>query len=187
MSFIDIHDAASVSRLLGLLIPLLVALATKKIASSGLKGIVNLVLSAIGGSAAYLIADTGGYDFNGFVNAAINTFVVSIVSYYGVYKPTGVSDTVAVKTSAFGLGKPVLQTDDALDEVEVPVTQPDEDVEAVSDESDVDPQDEVVEPVSEPSTPSPRKRTPRRVRAIADVTVTVVEEKPRLKKRPKDF
>ena len=121
MDFINIEDPANAAKLVGLIVPLLVALVTKKIASSGLKGVLNLGLSAIAGSAAYLVAETGGYDLGGFANATINAFVVSIVAYYGVYRPTGVSESVAAKTSDFGLGKPALQTDDAVEAVEVPV------------------------------------------------------------------
>lgn len=120
MNFFDLQNATTVAQLIGLGVPLLVALITKRFASSGLKGVLNLVLSAIAGSATYLVAADGSYDVTGFVNATLNVFLVSIAAYYGVYKPTGVSASIAANTSRFGLGKPVLQTDDTVVPVEIP-------------------------------------------------------------------
>lgn len=108
-------DAATASRALGLLIPLLVALLTKRVASSRTKAVLNIVASALAGSAAYLVAADGGYDVEGFVNAALNTIIVSVATYYGLYKPTGITDTVQNKTANFGIGrKPELETDDKV-------------------------------------------------------------------------
>ncbi len=117
MDFFNLGDPATASRFIGLAIPLLVALVTKRVASRGLKGVLNLVLSAVGGSAVYLVAKDGGYDVEGFVNATLNAFVVSVATYYGVYKPTGVSAKLQNKTAGFGLGKPALQTEDAAGSV----------------------------------------------------------------------
>lgn len=97
-------DAASASRLIGLVVPLLVALLTRRWASDRLKSVLNVLSSAVLGSAVYLMAADGGYDLEGFFNSFLNTLVVSIVSYYGFYKPTGVAGSVAEKTEGFGLG-----------------------------------------------------------------------------------
>lgn len=106
-------NAETVARLLGLLIPILVALVTKSSASSGLKGVLNFVGSALAGSTVYLVAQDGGYDWRGFVNASINTLLVSAASYYTLYKSTGVTDTINVKTGKFGIGRPpVVETDE---------------------------------------------------------------------------
>lgn len=126
----DLNDPTAVARLIGLLVPLAVALVTKRVASQGLKGVLNALLSAIGGSVAYLVTKDNGYDFEGFVNAVASAFVVSITAYYGVYKPTGLTGSVADATANFGLGpKPVLETDDkgkesAQDSAGVPVPTP---------------------------------------------------------------
>jgi hypothetical protein len=106
-------EATNVVRLLGLLIPLLTALLTKKLASQGLKAVVTLISSVLLGSIAYLVAADGGYDWEGFVNAFINAFLPAIAAYYGLWKPTGVAGTVANKTARFGVGSPpMLQTSD---------------------------------------------------------------------------
>jgi hypothetical protein len=106
------YAAATVARLLAFLVPLFVAFITKKWASAGLKGFLNLVSSAVVGSVTYLVSADGNYDWRGFVNATLNVFVVSVIAYYGVLKPTGLSDTVATKTRSFGLGKPEMETED---------------------------------------------------------------------------
>lgn len=96
-------DAATVARLLGLLVPVLVAFLTKQYASSTLKGVVNLVASAILGGVTYLVAENGDYDWRGFVNGGLDVFVVSVVSYHAVLKQK-VAPAVAAKTRNFGLG-----------------------------------------------------------------------------------
>lgn len=106
-------DPTNLARLLGVLVPLLVALVTKKVASQGLKGVINLFLSAVAGSTAYLIAHDGGYNFEGFFNQTLDAFIASITAYYGLIKPTGLAGTVAEKTANFGLGSPpTMETDD---------------------------------------------------------------------------
>ncbi len=118
MDYAEILNPANVAMYVGLAIPFLVALVSKKVASSGLKGVLNLLLSSIAGSAVYLASDVDTYDVRGFITASLNTFVVSVAAYYGVYKPTGATASVNSATANFGLGKPVLQTDDT----EIPVT-----------------------------------------------------------------
>jgi hypothetical protein len=107
-------DATSVARLLGLVIPLLVGVLTKRYATSGVKAVVNVALSAFTGSVGYLVAANGhDYNFAGFVNSFLSVMLVSMASYYGLWKPTGVAGTVAVKTAKFGIGSPpTLETDD---------------------------------------------------------------------------
>ena len=106
-------DAATTARVLGLLIPLLVAFITKKSASSGLKGVLNVVASAVIGSITYIVAENGGYDWTGFVNGTLDTLIPSVAAYYALWKPTGVAGTVANATENFGIGSlPTLQTDD---------------------------------------------------------------------------
>lgn len=98
-------DPNNVARGLGLLVPILVGLITKKYTDKRTKAIVNVVASAVVGSAAYLVADTGGYDFAGFFNATINALIASFAAYYGVLKPTGVAGKVQDATANIGVGK----------------------------------------------------------------------------------
>lgn len=117
-------DASTLSKLLGLLVPLLVGVFTKRYASSGLKSAINIGGSAIVGSLSYLVAADGGYDVRGFINAALNTVIVSVAAYYGLYKPTGISDTVQAKTADFGVGpKPDLETSDKVEGIEEVITE----------------------------------------------------------------
>lgn len=98
-------DVISVARLLGLAVPLLVALITKRWASQGLKAILNLVLAAVSGAIAPVLAGNGGPDSIGeLFNLILNSFITSIVVYYGLYKPTGVSAAFADATARVGLG-----------------------------------------------------------------------------------
>lgn len=90
--------------LVGTVIPLLVALVTKEVASSGVKGVLNAVLSAIGGALTVYVAAGGAVDVVGMAHAGIETFVVSIATYYGVYKATGLSTKVQAKTANVGVG-----------------------------------------------------------------------------------
>jgi len=163
MNFFDLENATMISQLLGLAIPFLVALVTKRVASGGLKGVINLLLSAIAGSVTYLVASDGGYDVTGFVNSTVNVFIVSITAYYGVYKPTGVSETVQNKTANIGLGKPELTTDDAVEVVEVPAEPA---IENVPVEPEVIEEPEVLDYPEEPTDLPPvrtrRKRVPRK-------------------------
>lgn len=109
----DFTDPQTLTRMLGIAIPILVGVVSKKVASQGLKATLNALLSAIGGSLIYLFAADGALNAAGFVNAVINTFLVSIATYYGVWKPTGLAGTVAEKTANFGIGpSPVLETED---------------------------------------------------------------------------
>lgn len=105
-------DAGTTARLLGLFVPLVVAFITKKFASQGLKGFLNLVVSAVVGSTVYLVAEDGGYDWTGFVNGTLDTFIASIIAYYGFLKPSGIAGSVANATKNFGLGQPDMQTND---------------------------------------------------------------------------
>jgi hypothetical protein len=105
-------DALTVSRWLGILVPIIVALVTKKYASSGLKSALNVVSSAVIGSVGYLVAEDGGYNLAGFLNSFFNTFLVSVAAYYGVLKPTGIAGTVTNLKPDVGIGSPELTTED---------------------------------------------------------------------------
>lgn len=103
--WLSLSEPTNLVRLLGIVIPIVTALITKSSASSGLKSVVTTALSAVTATVVYVVAaDGGGYDWQGFLNAFLNTFIPAIVLYYGLYKPTGVTTRVNVSTGAFGLG-----------------------------------------------------------------------------------
>jgi hypothetical protein len=98
-------DPMVVSILIGTVLPIVVGLVTKLKASSRLKALLLLTLSAVqglivnstlGDGAAVLSADT-------LLVAAIG-WVSAVASYYGLLTPTGVSPKVNEKTAHFGLG-----------------------------------------------------------------------------------
>ena len=114
IDWLNLSDATNVVRIIGLLIPVLTALITKRLASQGLKAVTTTVLSAVTAAAAVLVAADGhSFAWQAFVNAFINAFVPAIVTYYGLWKPTGVTGSVAAATHRFGIGpRPVLETAD---------------------------------------------------------------------------
>lgn len=105
-------DAQAVALLAGIIIPLVVGLLAKMNASSGLKAILNAFLSALAG-ALVTVTQVDSATLRDFITAILSTWVVSVATYYGVWKPTGVAGTVAVATSGFGVGSPpVVETSD---------------------------------------------------------------------------
>lgn len=110
-----ILDAQTISFLCGVLIPLLVGVLTKVNASSGLKAVVNALLSALAGALAAFTQTglTGDVDWKTLILSMLSTWIVSVATYYGIWKPTGVAGTVNVKTGRFGVGSPPdMETDE---------------------------------------------------------------------------
>ena len=96
----------AVSSLLGVIIPIVVGVITKSSASPGLKAVANIVLSGVAAVVTQNLVEGGGavLSQDTLVLAAL-TWVVSIATYFGLYKPAGVTDKVQTKTAGFGLGK----------------------------------------------------------------------------------
>lgn len=95
-------DMGLLTILIGVVVPLLVGLLTKLNASPGIKATLNLGLTAIG--AALVTSNQVGFSWKPFlVNAGV-AWAVSVGTYYGFYKPTGVAPKVAEATSGFGIG-----------------------------------------------------------------------------------
>ncbi len=96
-------DLATWALIGGTLVPLIVGLVTKLRASSAVKGLANLVLSAVAGVIAAAIAG-GGILTKQSVVAGFLSLVGSVGAYYGVLKPTGVTGAIQVATADIGLG-----------------------------------------------------------------------------------
>lgn len=110
-----ILDAQTISFLCGVLIPLVVGVLTKVNASAGLKAVVNALLSALAGALATFTQTglTSDVDWKTLVISVLSVWIVSVATYYGIWKPTGVAGTVNVKTGRFGVGSPPeLETDE---------------------------------------------------------------------------
>lgn len=98
-------DALVVTMLVGTILPILVGLVTKSTASSGLKGVALLFLSAVQGFVVnQTVADGSAVFTTEGVLLALLGFVAAVASYFGVLKPTGAAPAVQEKTSNFGIG-----------------------------------------------------------------------------------
>ena len=91
------------SALIGVIIPLLVGLLTKLEASPGVKAIANALLSAITGVVTQIIETGGTFIPSEAIVAVLLTWVVSVATYYGLWKPTHASEVVQLKTAKFGV------------------------------------------------------------------------------------
>ncbi len=87
----------------GLIVPLLVGFVTKLRAGSGVKAMLNLVLSAVIALVAQAVTDEGVFTTES-AYAVFATWVVSMASYHGFWRPTGIAGAIAVATRGFGVG-----------------------------------------------------------------------------------
>jgi len=87
----------------GTIVPILVGLLTKLNAPPALRGLVNLILSAVAGLIAVAVTQDGVLDKASIV-AGFMALVASVGTYYGVLKPLGVTGAVQRATADFGLG-----------------------------------------------------------------------------------
>jgi len=78
-----------------IVLPLLVGLVTKRSMPSGVKALLLLLLTAISQSvSAALQADVGnGYHWGSLLGNIGLGFLISVGVHYGLWKPTGASDT----------------------------------------------------------------------------------------------
>lgn len=99
-------DPTNVVYLVGLVIPLLVGLVAKKFADGAVKGWLNAILTTVVVVIATLVGPDGGWQWQEFLKAFLETFLVSIATYYGFYKPTGIANAVQNIAPNFGVGTP---------------------------------------------------------------------------------
>lgn len=93
------------AKLIGIVIPILVALVTKASASSGMKAVINALMSAVAGALAVVVQQHGDVWNLNTLGASIGwTWVVSIATYYGLLKPAGIAPAVARVTARAGIG-----------------------------------------------------------------------------------
>lgn len=95
-------DMTIYALLVGTVIPLLVGLLTKLNASAGIKATLNLGLAALG--AALVTANQVNFNWKPFLVNFAFAWVVSVGTYYGFYKPSGVAPAVAAVAPGVGLG-----------------------------------------------------------------------------------
>lgn len=95
-------DATLIATLAGVLVPLVVGLLTKLSAPAGLKAFMNAGLSGAAGLMATIVP--GAFVWRQFLVKWATVWVVSIATYAGLWKPTGVAPAVQASTASVGLG-----------------------------------------------------------------------------------
>lgn len=90
-------------------LPMLVALVTRRMASSALKAVTLLFLTAVVGFTGELydaVVNAAPFDFGTVAASWLLSFLVAVASHYGVLKPTGVtgSQGVIAKAVPGGIG-----------------------------------------------------------------------------------
>jgi hypothetical protein len=96
-------DTQMLSVLTGVIVPLLVGLLTKLNAGRGIKAVINALLSAAAAALALIVPDVP-FELRSFVITWAQVWVISIASYYGFHKPTGVAPAVQQSTANVGVG-----------------------------------------------------------------------------------
>lgn len=96
-------DIATWTLLSSLVLPLLVGLVSKGVASKKLKATLLALFSVANGAVSSAIQNDGILT-NATISAAVVSFVVAVASYYGYLKPSGTSAAVQEKTTNFGIG-----------------------------------------------------------------------------------
>lgn len=96
-------DRAYLVPAVGVFLPILVAIVTKKVASSGVKAIVLALLSALSGLGTAALSNAGAISQEAFINAFI-TWVIAVATYYGFWTNVGTTQAVQNATANKGIG-----------------------------------------------------------------------------------
>jgi hypothetical protein len=78
---------------------------TRLKARSSLKAVVNLAVSTLSGALLTLPANTGDVQWSVFLVGAFITWVTSIATHFGFWKPTGTTEAIEKRTANFGIGQ----------------------------------------------------------------------------------
>ena len=97
-------DVYVLSLLGGLIIPLITAVVTKKVASPGLKSLCTTLLSVVAGAVAVATQADGQVVLGQWLNGIFTSFIAAIATYYGFWKPTSIAPKLQDRTYNFGLG-----------------------------------------------------------------------------------
>lgn len=98
-------DVSLLALLSGFIVPILTAIVTTKWSASALKAVVTAVLAVLAGSIAVWIEHAGHADISQFGMAAFEAAIVAWASYYGFWKPTGITPGLQSATASFGIGE----------------------------------------------------------------------------------
>lgn len=79
------------SLLIGVFIPILVGLVTKRTTNRSVKSILLLALSAVSGFLTEFV-NSANFVWQQALLTSVITFVIGVATYYGLWTPTGVTD-----------------------------------------------------------------------------------------------
>lgn len=90
-----------VNVIVGVLLPLLVGLVTKRVTDANKKAVLLLFLNGVSAVLIEWLAVDGAFDWPRAALAAIVQFVIGVATHYGLWKPTGA--TPALQATRFHL------------------------------------------------------------------------------------
>lgn len=97
-------DVGILTFIIATAIPILTAMVTKSSASSRLKSLTTLTLAVIASAIQLAIDANGVVNLKSFLANLAVTWIIAIAMYYGLLKPTGVTEKAAVATQGVGIG-----------------------------------------------------------------------------------
>ena len=96
-------DLSWLQLLVAVVLPIVVAVVTKEVRSSGLKAVALAALATVSAVLTAVI-DNSGVLTEATLQAGVEYFLIAVASYYGFWKPTGVAPVVAERTDAIHVG-----------------------------------------------------------------------------------
>lgn len=105
--------AQLISTLIGVVLPILVALVTDRIASGGVKAVTLLALAAVTSYlSAWLVALNGGapFDWSQAAFGVLTTFTIAVAAHLGLWRSVGLTgiDGAAAKVGLDSSSRPVV-------------------------------------------------------------------------------
>lgn len=88
----SIDQAYWVGLLISVVLPVLVGLVTKHVTHPGVKAVLLLALSTLTGFLTEFAHPGPNWDFSTAAVLSLVAFAVGVLSHFGLWKPTGVSD-----------------------------------------------------------------------------------------------
>jgi peptidoglycan/LPS O-acetylase OafA/YrhL len=82
-----------VTLIVGVLLPILVAVVTKYEASPKVKALLLLVLSAVAAVLNSWLVAPNGFDWQQAIWGTVTTFIIGVASLFGLWMPTGVNES----------------------------------------------------------------------------------------------
>ncbi|SOD80175.1 hypothetical protein SAMN06272781_6905 [Streptomyces sp. 1222.2] len=88
----SLDKAYWIGLLVSVVLPVLVGLVTKRVTHAGFKAVLLLALSTLNGFLVEFANPGPDWDFSTAVILSLVAFAVGVLTHFGLWKPTGVSD-----------------------------------------------------------------------------------------------